>query len=96
MVKIRLSRIGKKNRPYWRVIAVDSKKKRDGEYLDNLGTYDPVTHEIIKLDLDGIEKWVSKGALCSPTVTKLIRMSKKSVKVKLSTSSKTKKKVDEA
>ena len=85
MVKIRLSRIGKKNRPYWRIVVVDSRKKRDGEYLDNLGTYDPITHEIIKLDLDGIGKWVSKGALCSPTVNKLIRISKKSAKVKPTT-----------
>jgi small subunit ribosomal protein S16 len=72
-VKIRLSRIGKKNRPYWRVVAVDSQKKRDGACLEYLGAYDPVTHEILQLHTDQIEKWVSKGAICSPAVIKLIK-----------------------
>ena len=76
-VKIRLSKIGKTNRPYWRVVAMDTRKKRDGAYLDNLGTYDPITHEIIKIDLEGIKGWVAKGAQCSPTVKKIIKMSKK-------------------
>ncbi len=75
-VKIRLSRIGKTNRPYWRVIAVDSRKKRDGAFLENLGTYDPIKHKIIQLHTDRIDSWVSKGAICSPTVKKLIRTSK--------------------
>ncbi len=80
MVKIRLSRLGKKNRPYWRIVAMDSRKKRDGAFLDNLGTYDPLTREIIQFNLDRIEEWVSKGAICSPTVTKLIRMKKREPK----------------
>ena len=76
-VKIRLSRLGKTNRPYWRVVAVDSRKKRDGAFLDNLGTYDPIKHEVIQLHVDRIDSWVEKGAICSPTVKKLIRISKK-------------------
>lgn len=75
-VKIRLSRIGKTNRPYWRVVAVDSRKKRDGAFLDNLGTYDPIKHKIIQLHEGRINDWVVKGAICSPTVKKLIRFSK--------------------
>ncbi|MCK4650551.1 30S ribosomal protein S16 [Candidatus Babeliales bacterium] len=73
-VKIRLSRIGRKNRPYWRVIAVDSRKRRDGDFLDNLGTYDPIKHEIFKLHKDRLNDWISKGAICSDAVRKLIRM----------------------
>ena len=76
-VKIRLSRLGKTNRPYWRVVAVDSRKKRDGAFLENLGTYDPIKHEVIQLHTDRIDSWVAKGAICSPTVKKLVRISKK-------------------
>lgn len=75
-VKIRLSRIGKTNRPYWRVVAVDSRKKRDGAFLENLGTYDPIKHEVVQLHVDRIDEWVSKGAICSDTVKKLIKISK--------------------
>ena len=72
-VSIRLSRLGKKNRAYWRIIAVDSRKKRDGAYLDNLGTYDPVKHELIQLHMERVTDWISKGAQCSETVAKLIK-----------------------
>lgn len=75
-VKIRLSRIGKKNRPYCRIVAIDSQKKRDGASLENLGSYDPVTHEILQLHVDKIEQWVSKGATCSPAVAKLLKSKK--------------------
>ncbi|MDQ5890994.1 MAG: small subunit ribosomal protein [Candidatus Dependentiae bacterium] len=72
-VRIRLSRAGTTNRPYWRIVAVDSRKKRDGACLDRLGTYDPILHQIITLNDAGIQEWVSKGALCSPAVTKLVK-----------------------
>lgn len=76
-VKIRLSRVGRKNRPYWRVVAMDSRKKRDGAFLENLGSYDPIKHVIQQLHVDRIEAWVSKGAICSDTVLKLIKMKRK-------------------
>ena len=72
-VKIRLSRAGRKHHPYWRIVAVDSRKKRDGAYLEKLGTYDPIRHVMITLDVDGVQKWVDKGALCSDTVTRLVK-----------------------
>jgi small subunit ribosomal protein S16 len=75
-VKIRLSRIGKKNRPYCRIVAIDSQKKRDGASLENLGSYDPVTHKVIQLHIDKIEHWISKGAKCSAAVEKLIKNNK--------------------
>ena len=77
-VKIRLSRLGKTNRPYWRVVAIDSRKKRDGAFLDNLGTYDPVRHEVVQLHVDRIAEWVSKGAICSDTVKKIVKKAKNS------------------
>ena len=72
-VKIRMNRVGRKKRPYWRIVAVDSRKNRDGAYLDNLGTYDPLRHEIIQLHVDRIKEWQGKGALCSDTVLKIVR-----------------------
>ena len=72
-VKIRMSRMGKTNRPYWRIIAVDSRKKRDGQYLDRLGTYDPLRHEMVNLQVDKIEDWIKKGAICSASVQKLVK-----------------------
>ena len=73
-VKIRLSRIGRKNRPFWRVVAVDSRKKRDGAFLENLGTYDPIKHQLVEIHPERIAAWVSKGASCSDTVKKLVKM----------------------
>lgn len=73
-VKIRLTRFGRRNRPVWRVIAVDSRKRRDGAFLDNLGTYDPIKKEIIQLYTEKIDDWISKGAQCSDSVRKIIRM----------------------
>ncbi len=77
-VKIRFSRLGKTNRPYWRIIAVDSRKKRDGAFLDDLGTYDPIKHEIVQLHVDRISEWVSKGAICSDVVKKLVKKKRQS------------------
>ena len=75
MVKIRISRLGKKNRPYWRIVAVDSREKRDGAYLENLGTYDPIKHQMIQLHTDSLNAWVKKGATCSECVLKIMKSS---------------------
>ena len=78
-VVIRLSRTGRKNRPSWRVVAVDSRKRRDGAFLENLGSYDPIRHDILQLHTDKIQSWIEKGAICSDAVKKLVRKNKKSV-----------------
>lgn len=75
-VSIRLSRAGRKNRPYWRIVAVDSRKQRDGQYIEKLGTYDPLRHEIITINVDNINAWIAKGAQCSDAVTKLVKKHK--------------------
>jgi len=77
-VKIRLRRIGKTNRPYHRIVAVDSRKKRDGAFLENLGTYDPIDHTLVQFAQDRVKDWISKGAICTPSVLKLIKMDKRS------------------
>lgn len=78
-VKIRLSRIGRRNRPFWRVVAVDSRKKRDGAFLENLGSYDPIKHQVLQLHVERINHWVSLGAQCSDTVLKIVDAQQKTL-----------------
>jgi small subunit ribosomal protein S16 len=74
MVIIRLTRVGKKNRPYYRVVAVDHRKKRDGRALELLGTYDPLAEPAaIRLETERIEAWQKNGAKLSSAVRSLVR-----------------------
>lgn len=67
-VKIRLQRHGKKGKPFFWIVAADSRAKRDGKYLEKLGTYNPNTNPAsIDLDVDGAVKWLQNGA--QPTDT---------------------------
>jgi small subunit ribosomal protein S16 len=67
-VKIRLQRHGKKGKPYYWIVAADSRAKRDGKYLEKLGAYNPNTNPAtIELDVDGAVKWMQNGA--QPTDT---------------------------
>ncbi len=77
MVKIRLSRTGVANRPYNRIVAVDSRKKRDGECLETLGSYDPLKHQILQINREGIQNWVAKGAQMTDAVVKIMKMAAK-------------------
>ena len=72
MVRIRLRRMGLRNRPTYRVVAIDSRLARDGRYLEMLGHYDP-RKKITELNHERIQYWLSKGAQPSATVDKLIR-----------------------
>jgi small subunit ribosomal protein S16 len=68
MLKIKLSRLGKRKQPFYRIIVTEAKSKRDGSYTDLLGTYNPmVTPKEIKLKIKEYENWVAKGA--QPTLT---------------------------
>lgn len=78
MVKIRLKRGGAKRRPYYRVIAIDSRDKRDGRALEYLGTYTPITNPArIDLDAEKIQAWVDKGAQLAPSVKALLKRQRK-------------------
>ena len=77
MVKIRLSRVGKKHVPFYRIVAVDSRDKRDGGCLENLGTYDGLNGKIIQFHEERINAWVGKGAVMTDTVKKIYKMYKK-------------------
>ncbi len=74
MVKIRLSRVGAKKRPFYRVVAIDQRKPRDGRPLEYLGTYDPGPDpEKVELKTERLEAWLAQGAQLSPTVRALVR-----------------------
>ena len=66
-------RIGTKNRPFYRIVAVDDRKKRTGGYLDLIGTYNPLTSpKEIKIDQDKVDSWVKKGAQLSHGFLRII------------------------
>ncbi len=72
-VKIRLQRHGKKGKPFYWVVAADSRAKRDGKYLEKLGTYNPNTNPAtIDLDIDGSVKWLQNGAQPSETAKRIL------------------------
>ena len=73
-VRIRLTRFGRKKKPFYRIIVADSEAKRDGKFLDIVGTYDPLQDPAaIKIDNQKLENWLGKGALPTATVKSLIR-----------------------
>ncbi len=73
MVKIRLYRTGAKKRPSYRIVAVDSRAKRQGRVLEYLGTYEPLKDGAVQLRRAAIDAWVAKGAVLSDTVASLLR-----------------------
>lgn len=77
MVKIRLTRVGAKKKPIYRVHAIDERKARDGRALEYLGTYDPNQDPaVVNLKTDEIDAWLAKGAQMSSTVASLVKRAK--------------------
>ena len=78
MVRIRLTRMGAKKRPFYRVIAADSRAPRDGRFIEQLGYYDPMTEKkTLKLDLERVDHWIKNGARPSDTAARLIERARK-------------------
>jgi small subunit ribosomal protein S16 len=74
MVKIRLSRGGRKSLPIYTIVATDSRSPRDGMFLEKLGQYNPKLPEGLRnVNVDGIKAWVNKGAQLSDTVRTLLK-----------------------
>ena len=72
-VKIRLQRHGKKGKPFYWIVAADARAKRDGRYLEKLGTYNPnVNPAEINLDIDGAVKWLQNGAQPTDTAKNIL------------------------
>lgn len=76
-VAIRLSRFGRKDLPFYRVVVVDARKKRDGEFLETIGTYDGFKSRLVAFKPERYDAWVKQGAQPSATAKKLYRLFKK-------------------
>lgn len=72
-VKMRLTRLGDKKSPFYRIVIADSRKARDGEYVDLVGTYNPLLNENdVNIDLEKAKKWLANGAQPTDTVKTLL------------------------
>lgn len=74
MVKIRLRRMGAKKKPFYRIVVADSRSPRDGRFIEEIGTYDPLkTPSEVTVDEERAKYWVSKGAQPTDTVRALLK-----------------------
>jgi small subunit ribosomal protein S16 len=74
-VKLRLTRVGSKKNPIYRVVAADSRSPRDGKFIEIVGRYNPQTEpSTIELDEDRVKDWLSKGAQPTEPVQKLLKI----------------------
>ena len=74
MVKIRLTRMGAKKAPFYRIVAIDSRKARDGEYIEQIGYYNPVAQpKVVVIDNEIAQKWLANGAQPTETVRDLFK-----------------------
>jgi small subunit ribosomal protein S16 len=80
MVTIRLQRGGAKKRPFYQVVVADSRRSRDGRFIENIGFFNPTAQgqeERLRLDLDRVEHWVGVGAGLSDRVARLVKDAQK-------------------
>ena len=76
MVKIRLKRMGAKKTPFYRIVVADSRYPRDGRFIDQIGTYNPLTDpSTINVDSEKALKWLGQGAQPTDTVKELLKVS---------------------
>ena len=74
MVKIRLRRLGAKKAPFYRVVVADSRFPRDGRFIEEIGTYNPLTDPVeIKIDSERAQQWIKNGAQPTDTVRALLK-----------------------
>ena len=72
-VKMRLTRMGDKKSPFYRIVVSDSRQSRDGKYIEQIGYFNPVaTPEVVKIDKEKAEKWLKNGAEVTDTVKALL------------------------
>jgi small subunit ribosomal protein S16 len=72
-IRIRLTRGGRKKKPFYRIVAADSQARRDGRFLEILGTYDPLKDPAeVKLDVEKVKKWIERGGKPTDTVRSLM------------------------
>ncbi len=74
MVKIRLRRMGAKKNPFYRIVVADSRAPRDGRFIEEIGTYDPLAEsDQVKVDVERAKYWVASGAQPTETVRALLK-----------------------
>ncbi|MBP8986527.1 MAG: 30S ribosomal protein S16 [Spirochaetes bacterium] len=74
MVKIRLQRAGTKKKPFYKVVVIDSRKRRDGAVIESLGHYQPIVKgDQFVVDRDKVTEWLKKGAQPTETIAKLLK-----------------------
>ena len=74
MVTMRLSRIGSKKRPYYRIVVIDKRRARNGRFLEVVGQYNPIANPVqMEINAERAQYWLSKGALPSETVRSILR-----------------------
>jgi len=71
-VALRMSRAGKKKAPFYRIVAADKRRARDGKFIELIGTYDPRT-KVLRIDADKYARWVKVGAQPSGTLATLVK-----------------------
>lgn len=75
-VKIRLRRMGAKKNPFYRIVVADSRYPRDGRFIEEIGTYDPLkTPADVKIDADKAKQWIANGAQPTDTVKDILKKS---------------------
>ena len=80
MLTLRLNRQGTKDRPFYKIVAVDSRKRRDGRYIEQIGSYNPMEDGVnFTLDVAKAEDWIAKGAQPSDTVRDIIKKSSQGI-----------------
>lgn len=73
-VKIRLKRIGAKKNPFYRVVVADSRYPRDGRFIEEIGTYNPIANPaLVNIDAEKAQKWIKNGAQPTDTVKSLLK-----------------------
>ena len=74
MVKIRLRRMSAKKSPFYRIVVADSRYPRDGRFIEEIGTYNPLTNpSTVNVDADAVKTWIAKGAQPTDTVKALLK-----------------------
>jgi small subunit ribosomal protein S16 len=81
-VKIRMKRVGAKNAPFFRIVVADGRSPRDGRFIEEIGTYQPLKKgDNCQINLDRAKYWISKGAQPSETVASFIKKAGKTTAV---------------
>ncbi len=74
MVKIRLKRVGMKKKPYYRIVVADERSPRDGRFIEEIGTYDPLTNPAtVVVDNEKAAQWIKNGAQPTQTVKSILK-----------------------